>query len=141
MSGINRTVIIDATDLILGRLASFVAKRLLWGERIIIVNAEKAIISGKRQRIMKDFKEFLSIGHPGKGPLHPRKPEKILRRTIRGMLPWKKPKGRDSYRRLKVFIGVPKLIEEKEFQTIPEAHVRRLRCPYITLEKLAMDFS
>jgi len=92
--------IIDATELILGRAASVIAKRLLQGETIVIVNAEKAAISGKRLSIIKEAKTFLEVGHPRKGPLHRRRPDQIVRRTVRGMLPWKKPKGKQAYKRL-----------------------------------------
>ena len=84
-------IIIDAKGLILGRMASIIAKRLLQGETIIVLNAEKAAISGKRLRIVKDAKTFLEVGHPRKGPYHPRRPDKIVRRTIRGMLHRKNP--------------------------------------------------
>jgi len=130
-------VIIDATGLILGRAASTVAKRLLQGETIIIVNAEKAAISGRRLSIVREAKKFLEIGHPGKGPLHRRRPDQIVRRTVRGMLPWKKPKGKQAYKRLRVFLGVPEEYKGKETQTIPEANAQKLRCPYIRVEELA----
>ena len=132
-----KPVIIDATELILGRVASNVAKRLLQGETIIIVNAEKAAISGRRLSIVREAKALLEVGHPGKGPLHPRRPERIVRRTVRGMLPWKKPKGKQAYKRLRVFLGVPEEYKGKETQTIPEANAQKLRCPYIRVEELA----
>ena len=130
-------MVIDASGAILGRLASIVAKRLLSGERIVIVNAEKAVLSGKRLSLLREMKEFLQVGHPGKGPHHPRRPDRILRRTIRGMLPRRKPKGVEAYRRLRVYVGVPKEYEGVEFEVIPEAKVDKLRCPYVTLGELA----
>ena len=130
-------MVIDASGAILGRLASIVAKRLLSGERIVIVNAEKAVLSGKRLSLIREMKEFLQIGHPGKGPYHPRRPDRILRRAVRGMLPRRKPKGVEAYRRLKVYLGVPKEYEGVEFEVISEAKVDKLRCPYVTLGELA----
>lgn len=130
-------MVIDASGAILGRLASIVAKRLLSGERIVIVNAEKAVLSGKRLSLLREMKEFLQVGHPGKGPHHPRRPDRILRRTIRGMLPRRKPKGVEAYRRLKVYLGVPKEYEGAEFEVVSEAKVDKLRCPYVTLGELA----
>lgn len=130
-------MVIDASEAILGRLASIVAKRLLSGERIVIVNAEKAVLSGKRLSLLREMKEFLQVGHPGKGPHHPRRPDRILRRTIRGMLPRRKPKGIEAYRRLRVYLGVPKEYEGVKFEVIPEAKVDKLRCPYVTLGELA----
>jgi large subunit ribosomal protein L13 len=134
-----RVAVIDATGLILGRMASHVAKRLLQGEKIIVVNAENAAISGKRLRIVKEAKRYLEIGHPRKGPLHRRRPDRIVRRTIRGMLPRKKPKGKQAYKRLKVFLEVPEEFKGKEIQTIPNANAEKLRCPYITVGKLAKE--
>ena len=131
--------IIDAKGLVLGRMASAIAKRLLQGERIVIVNAEKAIISGKRLSIVKEAKAFLEVGHPRKGPYHPRRPDRVLRRTVRGMLPRRKPKGQEAYKRLQVFIGFPEELKGKEALTIPEAQAEKLRCPYMTLGELAKE--
>ena len=134
-----QTVVIDADGLILGRMASTIAKRLLQGESIIIVNAEKAVISGKRLSRVKEAKKKLEIGHPKKGPFHPRRPERIVRRTIRGMLPRRKPKGQQAYRRLRVFVDVPEELKGREIQTIPDAESEKLKCPYITVGKLAKE--
>jgi large subunit ribosomal protein L13 len=131
-------VVIDADGLILGRMASLIAKRLLQGETVTIINAEKAAISGKRQSRVTEAKTFLEVGHPRRGPYHPRRPDRIVRRTIRGMLPWKKPKGQQAYKRLKVFLGIPQEFKDKA-QTIPEASAERLRCPYITVGELAKE--
>ena len=133
------SVIIDAKGLILGRMASTVAKRLLQGESIMIVNAEKAAISGKRLQIVDEAKTFLEVGHPRKGPLHPRRPDRIVRKTIRGMLPYRKPKGRDAFKRLKVYLGAPKELEGKETQTILDARAEKLKSPYITVGELAKE--
>jgi len=134
-----RTLVIDATGLILGRMASTIAKQLLQGETVIVVNAEKAAISGKRLSILKEKKNFLEVGHFRKGPYHPRRPDQIVRRTIRGMLPRKKPKGQQAYKRLKVFLQLPEELKGKEMQTIPEASVENLKCPYITVGELAEE--
>jgi large subunit ribosomal protein L13 len=131
--------IIDAKGLILGRMASIVAKRLLQGETIIVINAEKAAISGKRLSLVKDAKTFLEVGHPRKGPYHPRRPDKIVLRTIRGMLPRKKPKGQQAYKRLKVYLGAPLEFNDKEIQTLVEASAEKLKSPYITVGELAKE--
>jgi large subunit ribosomal protein L13 len=135
----DQTAVIDAKGLVLGRMASMTAKRLLQGENIIIVNAEKAVISGKRLSRIKEAKKKLEIGHPKKGPFHPRRPEQIVRRTIKGMLPRRKPKGQQAYRRLRVFVDVPQELKERETQTIPDAESEKLKCPYITVGKLAKE--
>jgi len=132
-------VVIDARGLILGRMASIVAKRLLQGETIVIVNAEKAAISGRRLSKVREARAFLEIGHPGKGPFHPRRPDQIVRRAVRGMLPRKKPMGQQAYKRLRVFLGIPEELKGKEAQTIPCASVEKLKCSYITVEELARE--
>ena len=139
MNAINsdKTTIIDAKGLILGRMASIVAKRLLNGEKIIIVNAENAVISGKRLSLIREKHEFLQVGHPKKGPIHPRRPDNIVKKVIRGMLPYKTPRGREALKRLRVHIGVPEEFKGKEMETIPEADVSRLRGRYITVSELA----
>lgn len=134
-----QTTIIDAKRLVLGRMASIIANRLLKGETIIVVNAEKAVISGKKQSKVKETKTFMEVGHPKKGPFHPRRPDQIVRRTIRGMLPRKKPKGKQAYKRLRVFIEVPEELKGKEIQTIPEVSADNLKCPYITVGELAKE--
>lgn len=136
---VETAVVIDATGLVLGRMASIIAKRLLQGETISVVNAEKAVISGRRLSRVREAKEFLEVGHPRKGPFHPRRPDRIVRKTVRGMLPRRKPKGREAYRRLRVSLGVPEGFKGKETQTIPDANAEKLRCPYITVGELARD--
>ena len=132
-------VIIDAKGLILGRMASIIAKRLLQGETITIVNAEKAAISGRRLSRVRDAKTFLEVGHPRKGPYHSRRPDKIVRRTIRGMLPRKKPRGKQAFKRLKVYLDTPSELEDKEAQTLFEASAERLKCPYVTVGEIAKE--
>ena len=135
----NDSILIDARGLILGRMASNVAKRLLQGEKIIILNAEKAAISGKKQHIVIDAKKFLEVGHPRKGPNHPRRPDRIVTRTIRGMLPRRKPKGIAAFKRLRVYLGIPIEFKDKNFQTIIEARSDKLKSPYITVGELAKE--
>ena len=131
--------IINADGLILGRMASIIAKRLLKGEKIIVVNAEKAIISGKRKTKIKEAKKFLEVGHPKKGPFHYRRPDRIVRKTIRGMLPYKKPKGKTSYKQLKVFIGIPNELKEQGMETLKDASANKLTCSFFTLNQLAKN--
>ncbi len=100
-------IYIDATDMVLGRLSSIVAKKLLEGEEVVILNAENAAIVGKKQMILAEFKEKREIGSSRKGPYYPRMPDRIVKRTIRGMLPRDRPKGRMALKRLKVYIGTP----------------------------------
>ena len=112
---------IDADGLILGRLASHVAQRLLAGEEIIIVNAEKALITGGKDDVIAHFRHRRDVGSGRKGPLYPRTPHMMLKRTVRGMLPYKKPRGRSAYKRLKVHVSVPKELEKQKFESVKGA--------------------
>lgn len=114
-------IVIDAENLILGRLASHVAKLLLNGTEVRIVNAEKAIVSGSKKSIIEDYYQKRRVGSARKGPYYPRMPDRILKRTIRGMMPYKKPSGKEAMKRLQVYIGVPKELKNKELSTIPRA--------------------
>lgn len=103
-------LVIDAENKILGRIASLAAKELLNGKRVAIVNAEKAVITGNPQTILKKYRTRRSVRsriNPGMSPIQPRTPDRIVWKTVRGMLPMKKAKGREALRRLRVFIGVP----------------------------------
>jgi large subunit ribosomal protein L13 len=126
--------VIDATDAPIGRLASIVAKRLLNGEEIFIVNAEKAVITGNKDEIVARYKKKREIGGTKrKGPYFPRVPHMILKRTVRGMLPYQQPKGRKAYKRLKVFIGIPEELKDKEIEKIEF----QKSINYITLKELS----
>ena len=117
-------IVIDASGHILGRLSTNVAKRILNGEDVIVVNAEKAIISGKQKMIKERFQKRLqtrTLGSQKKAPKHPRTPENYLRRAVRGMLPWKAPKGKRAYRRLKVYVGVPDNLKDAPKEIISKA--------------------
>jgi len=129
--------VIDAEGLILGRMASIVAKRLLGGESIELVNAQGVVVSGRKVNIVDEHKEFISVGGHRKGPIHFRMPNAIVRRTIRGMLPYRKPTGRDAYKRLTVHIGVPEELAGVEKQSLTEAHVSKLNHRYITVGEVA----
>ncbi|MFQ6120444.1 MAG: 50S ribosomal protein L13 [Methanosarcinales archaeon] len=130
--------VIDADSLILGRLASIVAKRLLNGEEIFVINAENAIVSGSKASTLKEYKEMRDKGSKEKGPYFPRMPDRILKRTVRGMLPYKKHKGRFALKRLKVYIGVPDELKNEKTETIPEADMNRLSSiKYIKLGEIS----
>jgi large subunit ribosomal protein L13 len=89
-----------------------------------VVNAEKAVISGSKEHVVDAFKTRLgrrTLGSQTKAPKHPRRPEMYVRRVVRGMLPWKKPRGKMAYRRLEVYVGVPHDLKDASPQTFPDA--------------------
>lgn len=134
-------MIIDATNLILGRLASFTAKNLLKGDKVIIINAEKAVISGQKKMVFGEFKYMVDIGDVFKGPFIQKTPDGIVRRVIRGMVPRKKAKGREALKRLRVYIGKPKELKG-DIKTLKEFDKSNLQNPkYITINELSSYFS
>ncbi|MEM0326082.1 MAG: 50S ribosomal protein L13 [Desulfurococcaceae archaeon] len=132
---------VDAEGQILGRLASIVAKKLLEGFRIYVVNIEKAVLSGKKQRVIEGYKLLFKVKvHTNlerSGIRRPRSPVNIFKRAVRGMLPVDKPHGREAFKRLRVYVGTPKELQNKSFIKFPEAMYTRLSGEFITLEELA----
>ncbi len=139
----NKVLYIDASEQILGRLASIVAKKLLEGYRIHVVNVEKIVISGDKKRVVDGYKLLFEVKthyNPYKqGIRRPRSPHNIFKRTVRGMLPIDKPRGREAYKRLKAYIGVPPEFRNKEFIRFREADVGRLKNRYVYLGELARE--
>jgi large subunit ribosomal protein L13 len=127
---------IDAGNQIAGRLASGIVKELLKGNRVFIVNAEKAVISGNPGFVIKDYMEKRERGDPYHGPFYPKHPDRILKRIIRGMIDYKKPRGRKAFKGLRVFVSIPEELEGKEFIKIKEAECRP-GLKSITLGKLS----
>lgn len=128
--------IINGDGLLLGRLASITAKRALAGEEIAIVNAEKAIISGSRARVLANYRHKRDRGASGDrwGPFVPRRPDHLMKRTIRGMLPYKRPRGVDAMKRIRCYVGVPAEFAEMEMEVPEEVHMNRLNNPnHVTL--------
>ena len=111
--------VIDASDIVLGRLASHAANLLRGkhkptfaphidtGDHVIIVNADKIVMtSNKAERTMV----YRHSGYPGGirsesyAQLHARKPAEAVRKSVRGMLP-KGPLGRQQMTKLQVYAG------------------------------------
>ena len=133
----NGTVtVIDATGLVLGRMATAVAKRASQGETVHIVNAEKAIITGASKRAIQERYTFKrEVGTARKGPFFPREPHLIVKRTVRGMLPYQQSAGRAAYKRIKAYIGVPRELAGQEAGSI-EAAKREART-FMTVAELS----
>lgn len=134
-------IIIDATNLIAGRMATHIAKQALMGHTIKIVNSEKAVMSGNVSKAIQvaKYKKF-EKGVPKKGPFFSKLPDRYLRRLIRGMLPYKQPRGREAYENVMCYIGVPVDVDASKAITIKEANVSKLPdLKYIALGKLCEE--
>jgi large subunit ribosomal protein L13 len=131
--------LVNAEAQVVGRMCSKIAKLLLNGEEVIILNAEKAIFSGKKKSKVAEAHLFLEVGAPMRGPFHYRRPDRYLRKTVRGMLPFKQPKGKTAYKRLKVYMGIPLEFKDKQMITFPDALSANLKGPRFTLGELASE--
>lgn len=130
--------IVDANGLKLGRLASNVAREALKGEQISIVNCEKAVITGRKKDIFATYREKRTVGSRYKGPFFPKPPHMIVRRTIRGMLPYKKATGEKAFGLVKAYIGVPQELEGKKFEMYNDAKLGIVeRKNYLTIEEIS----
>ena len=135
-------MVIDGNKLILGRVAAAAAKKSLEGEQVIIVNCEKMIITGNPKRILQKFKERQDKGGPYTGPFFPKMPDRVVRRTIRGMLPYKKWRGKTAYKRVKCFIGIPKEYKTQKFETVNNADASKLTTlKFITVGDLSRFYN
>ncbi len=134
--------IFDAEHMVVGRLAAKVAKAALLGDQVVIVNIEKAIITGKRRTVIDAWKEKFKIRtsyNPRKGPFHQRRPDKLVRKIIRGMLPYPKPRGREALKRIQVHIGIPQEYVDKEKIVLEDSRYHSLTKRYITVGDLSHE--
>jgi large subunit ribosomal protein L13 len=128
--------IIDAENHIAGRLASVIAKRILKGEEIVIVNADKIIVTGERDAVLAHYRMKKDRGNMKSGPFFPRRADLIMKRTVRGMLPWYTTSGRNAYKRLKVYVGVPKEFVDQEKEIVNVA-IKTGLTQFVTLSQVA----
>jgi large subunit ribosomal protein L13 len=133
-------MIINGEGARLGRLATIAAKTALKGEEVVILNAEKIIITGNPRQIVEKYKARRSVKNkadPEKSPKWPRRPDMLVRRIVRGMLPYDKKTGRLAYKRIKVFMGVPSEFNSKLGEAV------KMEMPtnnvYITINELSRE--
>ena len=102
--------VIDGQGKILGRVASQAAKLLLSGDRVVLVNAEEIVISGHPKSIIERYKQLVELkdkANPEHSPYWSRRPDLFVKRVVRGMLPYKRPKGKKAYKLLRVYSSRP----------------------------------
>lgn len=135
-----QTIVVDATNCIAGRMCSHVSKLLLQGNRVAIVNAEKAMLSGNRYKTIELYKEHLeinSVTNPIHGPFHPRRPDTILTKMVRGMVPKQKTSGIEAFQRLRVYIGVPEEMKNAKMQSFDDSKITKPESYYISMGDVA----
>jgi large subunit ribosomal protein L13 len=135
-----QTIVVDATNCIAGRMCSHVSKLLLNGNRVAIVNAEKAMLSGNRYKTIELYKEHLeinSVTNPIHGPFHPRRPDTMLTKMVRGMVPKQKTHGIEAFQRLRVYIGVPDDMKTTKMQSFDDSKITKPESYYISMGDVA----
>jgi len=131
---------IDATGHIAGRLASVVAHEVIRGKRVVVLNSEKAVISGDRKSLMRQWSERLELGskvNPMYGPFHPRRPDNIMWRMVRGMVPKTKAKGIIGLKRVRFYIGVPEKYSGYALTKVDDALATRPLPTYTTIAEIS----
>ena len=118
------TNVYDGTDAVFGRIASVVAKDLLKGNSVNVINCEAMIVSGDKKLFAKKILTKGEMGRGGsmKGPSYPRVADRLVKRMIRGMLPWDRSKGRAAFKQLKCYIGNGDVTEEEVAKAIKFNH-------------------
>ncbi len=136
----DRPIVVDATDHIAGRLSSHVAKLLLKGNRVSVVNCEKIMYSGNRTNLIKEYRVFLDVNsviNPKHTPVHPRRPDTVISKMIRGMMPYgSKPSGVAAHKRLRAYIGSPKELKSMEKVQFENAKIRKSASNYTSMAEL-----
>jgi large subunit ribosomal protein L13 len=123
-------------------MCSRVSKLLLKGNRVSVVNSENAMLSGDRYMTINLYKEYLeisSVTNPIHGPFHPRRPDTILTRMVRGMIPKTKTSGIEAFKRLRVYIGVPEELRSRKAEFIQDAKITRAPSKYISVGDVAKE--
>lgn len=136
----NKQIVVDATNCIAGRMCSHVSKLLLQGNKVAIVNAERAMLSGDRHKTIELYKEHLeinSVTNPIHGPFHPRRPDTILSKMVRGMVPKRKTSGIEAHQRLRVYIGLPEEMKNTKLESFADSKIRKPESFYITIGDVA----
>ena len=136
----NKLIVVDGTNCISGRLCSKVSKLLLQGNRVSVVNSEKVMVSGNKYEVIESYKDKLevsSVTNHIHGPFHPRRPDTIITKMIRGMVPKRKPSGMQAFKRLRVYIGIPDELKNSTMQTFEDAKITKQQSFYISMGDVA----
>jgi large subunit ribosomal protein L13 len=133
-------IVVDATNCIAGRMCSHVSKLLLQGNRVTVVNAERAMLSGNRYKTINSYKEHLeinSVTNPIHGPFHPRRPDTIISKMVRGMIPKRKSDGIEAFKRLRVYMGVPEGMKGANIKSFDDSKISKPESYYISVAEVA----
>ncbi len=128
---------INAKDQVVGRIATIAAKKALLGELVNIVNCEQAVLSGTKTVTLARMLHMRERGTWAKGPFIHRMPDRLMKRMIRGMVPWDRGRGKMAMRKIKCYLGVPNQLQKETFAAVSGADMRKLtNTKYVTLKEV-----
>jgi large subunit ribosomal protein L13 len=139
---IDNVKVYDAEKMVVGRLGTRVAKDALMGNNVVIVNVEKAIITGNRRAVIEAFKakrDIRTSSNHTRGPFHERRPDMMVRRMLRGMLPWPTPRAKAALKRIKVFMGIPEKYMNDEKIVLEKSRYRSMKNKFIQVKDLSEE--
>jgi large subunit ribosomal protein L13 len=131
--------VVDGTNLVMGRLGAKAAKHLLNGEDVVILNAEKIAIVGKTEQIVGKYwnrRQRKDKANPEHSAKTPRRPDLFVKRAIRGMLPFKKTRGRKAFDRLRVYIGEPAQFKDVVREDMSKISCLNIKSRYVDVGKV-----
>jgi len=130
--------IIDGDGLVVGRAATKIAKMLLMHEKVVLMNAEKMLMSGNKKDLISKYKvraDIKSLADPEHSPYWPRRPDLLVRRIVRGMLPWKSARGREALKRLRVYMGKVKAEKGINFELEKPEYLKK----YVSINEICRE--
>ncbi|MDE1851472.1 MAG: 50S ribosomal protein L13 [Candidatus Micrarchaeota archaeon] len=134
--------VIDGKEQVLGRAASQVAKLLLQGNNVIILNSESMLITGHKRNIVEKYKRLVELkdkANPEHSPYWSRRPDLFVKRIVRGMLPYKKPRGKEAFKKLRVYISVPESFQGAKAHKIESKKVNEIYENVISVKELTAN--
>lgn len=131
-------IVIDGKDLIVGRVATYAAKKALLGEEVKIINCDKMYITGDKHYLFDETHRRRVQGTWSKGPFYFRIADRFVRRIVRGMIPYKTARGKEAYGRVMCYVGVPEPLKNVKALTLEYASIRKVpNLKYTTVGELS----
>ncbi len=120
-------IVIDAKNAILGRLSSYAAKQVLLGNDVDIINCDECVVTGNDKSTLREYTRKLHRKAPTKGPYFYKRPDMFVKRAIRGMLPFKKSRGRVAFKNIKCYTGIPEGLQGQKAFVLESAGISKLQ--------------
>ena len=113
-------IVIDASNCILGRMASYAAKQALLGKKVVIVNCDAVLLTGRKRMVINEYNLSRRRGGTSlNGPHFPKHSDRIVKRTVRGMLSYTQLRGLDALKRVICYSNLPQEYESAKKINIP----------------------